>query len=225
MGSNRPRKVLGWIEVNERSLRLVAVGARMHFEPTFVRLAGWNPGWVHKTMRVQVIYQHQGRGATHVIVDGWAEYRTFTLDDQGHYVEDGGDGSPGINAAARTACVAILPLFVDEDEQTLCPLCGGVTRYRRGYDYCDVSGHGPVPDRTERGLVVQYGEEINPTWIHEGPQIHPWRRSLGVGGLFADKATEPTEGDRCLLCGRAAYVWTAGTLICPTCWHRPLVKP
>lgn len=226
MGSNRQRKVLGWIEVNERSLGLVEVGAHIHFEPTFVRLAGWNPNWLHITMMVQAIYRNPGRDTTHVIVDRWAnEYRTFTLDRHGRYVEDRGDGSPGINAAARDACAAILPLCIDEGEQMLCPFCGGATRYRRGFDYCDRPGHGPIPNHTESGLVVQYGADIVSTWVLDGPST-PWRRLFGVGtsGDTATALNAPKEGDRCLSCGNAVYEWVTGTLKCPACWHRPLAR-
>lgn len=223
LGSNRLRKVLGWIEVNERSLGSLEVGARMHFEPTFVRLAGWNPNWMHTTMMVQAIFRNPGRDTTHVIVDRWANgHRAFTLDDQGRYVEDHGDGSPGINAAASNSFAAILPLCVDEYEQMLCPFCGGATRYRRGYDFCDRPGHGPVPNYIESGLVAQYGTAIVPTWVLDGPST-PWRRT----SAFGENATvlnAPKEGDRCLSCGNDTYVWVSGTLKCLACWHRPLVK-
>lgn len=227
LGSSRQRKVLGWIGVNERSLGLVEVGAHIHFEPTFVRLAGWSPGWTHSTMKVQAIYRNPVRDTTHVIVDRWANgYRAFTLDRQGRYAEDRGDGSPGINVVARNACATILPLFVDEDEQTLCPFCGRATRYRRGFDYCDRTGHGIVPNHTEPGLVAQYGTAIVPTWVLDGPQqTSSWRRSFGVGA--SDEASvpnAPNEGDRCLSCGNAVYEWVTGTLKCPACWHRPLAR-
>lgn len=213
--------------MNEGSLGSLEVGARMHFEPTFVRLAGWNPNWMHATMMVQAIFRYQGRGTTHVVVDRWANgYRAFTLDDQGRYVEDRGDGSPSINAAARNSFAAILPLCVDEYEQMLCPLCGGATRYRRGFDYCDRPGHGPMPDHTASGRVAQYGTAIVPTWVLDGPQqTSSWRRSFGVGASDeASVSNAPNEGDWCFSCGKAKYEWVTGTLKCPACWHRPLAR-
>ena len=215
------RKVLGWIELNDRSLKLLMVGAHVHFAPEVLNLAGWSTDWKNMTMTVKVAVRYED-GATMLTVDPpWmSPYCVLNLDASGRYLYAPGVHSLVAPSTAKNCCVALLPLFVDENGQSLCPFCGQSTRYHRGADYCDRPGHGVLPDHREAGLVKQYGWKIAPTWLEQGKRRLTTVSDADTGSIPTVKA-KPSEGDMCLSCRRDRYVWTAGALKCPSCWHRP----
>ncbi|MEK7094946.1 MAG: hypothetical protein AAB886_02470 [Patescibacteria group bacterium] len=168
------RSIRGLLPVGQSELSRVALGAFVHFNPTFIRKAGWTPEWEWATMLVVGISRNevphlQAGGSVQLGLKGWV-YRSITLFADGIFRDGDGMNQVRVNQPALEIPALALPLF-SRSGHPLCPWCAKKAVYTHMVDWCPGRGradHGRLPDPDEDRRIVKWRCISSPTWVTLG---------------------------------------------------------